>query len=63
MRLYTEHHNIKCIVHVYHYYCDHTCEMSKHYTLTCISIIMKAFLNVLINVVFICLKFFITFCI
>ena len=52
MRVYTGHHNFKCISYMYNYYCDHTCKMSKHYTLTCISIIMQAFLNVLINVVF-----------
>ena len=51
MSVYTGHHNIKCISYIYHYYCNHTCEMSKHYTLTCISLIMKAVLNVLINVV------------
>ena len=54
MSVYTGHHNIKCISYIYHFYCNHTCEMSKHYTLTCISLIMKAVLNVLINVVFIC---------
>ena len=56
MRVYRGHHNIKCISYMYHYYCDHTCKMFKHYTLACIYIIMKAFLNVLINAVFICLK-------
>ena len=65
MRVYTGHHNIKCIsyMYMYHYYCDHACQMSKHYTLTCVSIIMKALLNVLINVVLICFKNYITFCI
>ena len=38
MSVYTGHHNIKCISYIYHYYCNHTCEMSKHYTLTCIFI-------------------------
>ena len=54
MSVYTGYSNIKCISYIYHYYCNHICEMSKPYTLTCIFLIMKTVLNVLINVVFIC---------
>ena len=53
MRVYTGHHNIKCRSYMYHYYCDHACEMSKHYTLTCMAIIMKTFLNVNVSCVYI----------
>ena len=38
MRVYTGHHDIQCISYMYHYNCDHTCEMAKHYTLTCMNI-------------------------